>query len=201
MAVIVKVQAIWEGFQGAPGYTNWYGLSDGDAAAAANALAPRMRTFFDAIKANLPSNATVKVQRLYQVIDSLTGRLTGEANLSADPLVVAGTSGTAYAAPVGAVVNWETGMFNDLGHRVRGRSYLVPLAGCFQNNGSINDPNLLVMQNAATAAIGGTGGLVVFSRPRDAVPEKDIPAHAGVVNTVTGAIIKDKSCVLRSRRD
>jgi hypothetical protein len=201
MAVIVKVQAIWEGFQGAPGYTNWYGLSDGDAAAAANALAPRMRTFFAAIQIYMPTVATVKVQRLYQVIDSLTGHLTGEANLTADPAVVAGGSATAYAAPVGAVVNWETGMFNDLGHRVRGRSYLVPLAGCFQTNGTIQDSNLAAIQAAGTAAIGGLGGLVVYSRPRKADPIKGTPAQAGVVNTVTAAIVKDKACVLRSRRD
>lgn len=201
MAVIVKVQALWEGFQGAPGYSNWYGLSDGDAAAAANALAPRMRTFFEAIKVNIPSNTTVKVQRIYQVLDSLTGHLTSEANLTADPVVTVGTGGGSYAAPTGAVVNWETGAFNDLGHRVRGRTYLVPLCGCFQSNGSIADANLATMQAAATAAIGGAGNLVVFSRPRLADPDKGTPAHAGVVNTVTAAIIKDKACVLRSRRD
>jgi hypothetical protein len=201
MAVIVKVQAIWEGFQGAPGYTNWYGISDGDAAAAANALAPRMRTFFAAMTGVLPSGSSIKVQRLYQVIDSLTGRITAEANLTADPATVNGTQAAAYAAASGAVVSWETGAFNDLGHRVRGRTYLVPLTNTYQSNGTLADVNLTAFQAAATAAIGGTGGLIVYSRPRKANPEKGIPKADGQVNLVTAATVKDKAAVLRSRRD
>jgi len=195
MAVIVKVQARWEGFQGAPGYTNWYGLSDGDAAAAANALAPRMRTFFNALTTYIPSVATVKVQRLYQVLESTNGHLTSEANLSADPAVVQGASGQAYAGPAGAVVNWETGLFNTRGHRIRGRTYLVPLAAAFETNGTLGSAPLTAIQTAATGAIGGLGGLIVWSRPTTK------GGSDGVANTVTAAIVHDKSCILRSRRD
>lgn len=195
MAVIVKVQAQWNGFQGAPGYTNWYGLSDGDAAAAANALGPRMRTFFDAIKAFIPTGTTVKVQRIYQVLDGLNGHLTSEANLTADPAVVTGAGSGNYAAAAGAVVNWETGEFNAAGHRIRGRSYLVPLVGCFDSEGSLGSTALTTIQGAGTAALGGTGGLIVWSRP---TPKG---ASNGVARTVSAAIVHDKACILRSRRD
>lgn len=196
MAVIVKVQARWEGFQGAPGYTNWYGLSDGDAAAAANALAPRMRTFFNAIVAGIPQDANVKVQRLYQVIDGLTGRIQQEASLTADPAVVTGGGTGVYAGPAGAVVNWETGLFNSAGHRIRGRSYIVPLNGtAYENDGSISPTFLTSLQAAATAAVGGLGGLVVWSRPTTK------GGSDGVARTVSAAVVHDRVCILRSRRD
>ncbi len=195
MAVIVKVQAQWQGFQGAPGYTNWYGLSDGDAAAAANALGPRMRTFFDSIKTLLPTGSTVKVQRLYQVINSINGLITAEANLATDPTVAVGSGASGYSAPSGAVVNWETGLFNDKGHRVRGRSYLVPLSGIYDSEGSITSTALSTLQNAATAALGGTGSLGVFSKPTTK------GGTDGVFRTASGAIVHKRACVLRSRRD
>lgn len=202
MAVIVKVQAVWQGFQGAPGYSNWYGLSDGDAAAAANALGPRMRTFFNALVAQIPLGATVKVQRLYQVIDGLTGRITSEAPLTADPAVVTGTGNVSYSAATGAVINWETGQFNDKGHRIRGRTYLVPLVAIFDPQGSISPGGQTLLGNAATAALGGTGSLGVWSRPIIPKDSPDgVPTVPGTFRVATVAVVHDKAAVLKSRRD
>lgn len=196
MATIVRVTAVWSGFQGAPGYTNWYGISDGDAAAAANALGGRMRAFFDAIKAYIPSGADVKVQRTYQVLNDQNGHLTNEAQMSSDPAVVNGGLGAAsqWAAPVGACVNWETGFFNANGRRVRGRTYLVPLGGCFEADGSIGSVALGVIQAAATAALGGTGSLGAWTRPSPGGSDGDF-------NIAISALVKDKAAVLTSRRD
>ena len=196
MAVIVKVRGIWSGMMGAPGYTNWYGLSDGDAAAAANGLGPRMRAFFDAVKAYIPDDASIKVERTYQVINGLNGNITAEGSLTADPAVVAGTATQAYAAPVGACVNWLTGLFNSKGHRIVGRTYLVPLASpAFETNGTLLDTALTAIGAAATAALGGVGGLGVWSRP--SAPG----ANDGVFSSASAAVVHDKACVLRSRRD
>jgi len=195
MATIVKVRAIWTGFQGAPGYTNWHGLSDGDAAAAAAALAGRMRTFFDGMKVGLPTGCTVQVQRTYQVLDSTTGRIGSEGTLAANPAAVAGTVAGAYSVVTGAVVNWETGKYNDAGHRIRGRTYLVPLTNIYDTNGTLNDPSLTLMSGVATAAIGGLGNLIVYSRPTTK------GGSDGHVETVVAATIHDKACVLSSRRD
>lgn len=195
MAVIVKVQAQWQGFQGAPGYTNWYGLSDGDAVAAANALGPRMRAFFAAIGIYIPSGASVKVQRTYQVLNSVTGAITSESALSADPAAVNGTGSGSYSAASGAVVNWETGLFNDAGHRIRGRTYLVPLAAVYNTDGGLSPSAITTIGNAATAALGGTGGLGVFSRPH---PKG---AGNGTFRTATAGVIHNKASVLRTRRD
>jgi hypothetical protein len=201
MAVIVKLQAIWNGFQGAPGYTNWYGLSDGDAVAAAAALGARMRTFLNTLAGSVPVGSTIKVQRAYQVLDSITGRITTEANLASDPTVVTGSGAGAYSGASGAVVTWETGAFNDLGHRVRARSYLVPLTGIYDTEGTLSSAFLTSLTTAATAAVGGTGGLICFSRPVKADATKGIAARVGAVNVVTAAMVKDKAAILRSRRD
>jgi hypothetical protein len=195
MAVIVKVQTQWNGFQGAPGYTNWYGLSDGDAAAAANALGPRMRTFFEAVKTYVPTGVTLKVQRTYQVLDSITGRLTAETNLTLDPAVTTGTAATTYNGAGGAVVNWETGLFNNAGHRVRGRTYLVPLAGCYDTDGSLSSAFITAVVAAANASLGGTGSLGVYSRPTTK------GGTDGVFRTAQASSVHDKGAVLRSRRD
>lgn len=197
MAVIVRVQAVWSGFQGAPGWTTWYGLSDGDAGAAANALAGRMHGLFDVCRGLLPNNTMVKVSRTYQVIDSVTGHIQAEANTATDRPVVDATGPAGYAAPSGAVINWETGAFNDAGHRLRGRTYLVPMAGAFDVDGTLTDAAFSGLVSAATACVGGLGNLVVYSRPRTYGGSD----HPGEVNTVTSASVKDKACILRSRRD
>lgn len=195
MAVIVKVQSQWNNFQGAPGYTNWYGLSDGDAVAAANALGPRMRSFFFALAALLPTGVTVQVQRTYQVVDGITGAITSEGSLTAQPAGITGTGGTAYSAASGAVVNWETGLFNNAGHKIRGRSYLVPLTGCYDTDGSLSQAAITTLSNAAVGALGGTGSLGVWSRPPQGTHT------GGVFRTASAASVHDKACILRSRRD
>ena len=194
MATIVRLQAVWTGFSGAPGYTHWYGISDGDAAAAANALGTRMRTFFDSIKAYIPSGADVKVQRLYQVLNDVNGNLTSEGNLSADPTVVVGTGSGAYAGPAGVCVNWETGTFNANGRRIRGRTYLVPLAAFTETDGTVAATPLGAITAAATAALGGTGSLGVWTRPSPGGSD-------GTFNIAISALVRDKVAVLTSRRD
>lgn len=204
MAVIVKVQALWSGFQGAPGYTNWFGLSDGDSAAAAQALANRMRTFLNVFAAFIPTGATVKVQRTYQVLESVSGHVTAEASLGTDPAVVTGGSAVAYNGAGGAVVSWNTGAYNAAGHKVRGRTYLVPLSNCYDAQGTLAQTFQDATQAAATAAVGGLGNLIVYSRPRDTHDKVTgaVTGHLdGQVNTVISALVKDKAAILRSRRD
>ena len=194
MATLVKVQAQWTGFQGAPGYTNWYGLSDGDAQAAADALGPRMRTFFNALVALIPDDASIKVQRTYQVVNSINGNITSEAQLTADPTIVVGTSNAGWAGPAGAGVTWDTGAFNSKGHRIRARTYLVPLTGsAFDTNGVVISTAVTTIQNAANAALGGTGSLGAFTRP--SAPG----ANDGQFNIAIAALVRNHVYVLRTR--
>lgn len=195
MVNIVRVQAVWTGFQGAPGYTSWYGEAGSDAAASAGALSTRMRAFFNSLAAFIPSGVEVKVQRLYQVLEASNGVLLSEGNVASDPAVVVGTNSGNYAGSSGAAINWETGTFNANGRRIRGRTYLVPLGpSSLDNDGTISPALVTGLTAAGAAALGGTGSLGVWTRP-------SAGGSDGAFTVASTATVKDKSAVLRSRRD
>jgi hypothetical protein len=91
-------------------------------------------------------------------------------------------------------VNWNTGVFNDKGHRIRGRSYLVPLATvAFGSNGGPNNTVSTNISSAANSLVTGLIPMVVVSRTK---------AGAYVaITSVTAAQIGPKAAVLTSRRD
>jgi len=94
-------------------------------------------------------------------------------------------------------VNWRTNQIRN-GRRVRGRSFLVPLAGsAFEGNGTLSASTLTSLKSAAdtlrTAA--GTTQLGVYARPTT----KD--ATDGLWAQVTANTVPDMGAVLRSRRD
>ena len=106
---------------------------------------------------------------------------------------VSGTSGGVYAAPAGARVDWETGMILG-GRRVRGRSYIVPIAGDqFDADGTIASDFITTVGGYATTmrtALAAAGAaLVVWSKVNEAI------------EPVVGQTIKDKAAILSSRRD
>lgn len=196
MSVMVRIQTIWSGYQGAPGYTNMYFLSDGDAAAAANAAGPRVRTFWDSIKALINVDVLLDVQRAYQVIESTNGNITADGLLTASPAQVVGTGTGTYAAPVGAAISWETGLYNSSGHKIRGRSYIVPLnGGAMQNDGTLADATITTLESAAATLVGTSPVLLVWTRPSTPT------SSDGTARTVFSAAVHDRAAVLRSRRD
>lgn len=187
MPDIKKAQAIWTGFNGAPGYTTLY------FGTASVTIAAQMRVFFDAIKALLPSIVTIQVQSTGLTVDIATGAATGTWTEAAVTPVVGTTAGV-YSAPSGAVVDWLTPSFIN-GRRLRGRSFIVPMASAsYQNDGSILGTSLTILQNAASAFVAASAvDFVVWKRPVDGA--------GGVAVAVTSAIVPDKAVVLRSRRD
>lgn len=196
MADLIRIQAVWQGFQGAPGYTNLYFIRTGGLQSDADAAGTRTRAFFEAIKALMNVEYTVKVQRLVQGLDSASGNMFAEFDQTTDPAITTPTGTGAYSTPTGVVVNWLTGQFNSLGHRVIGRTFLVPMnGGCFQNDGSVLDSALTTITTAALALGVGTPNLGVWTRP--STPS----ATDGVARPVTGVRVPDKAAVLKSRRD
>ena len=148
-----------------------------------------MRTFLSSFSTYLPTAVNISFEGLAQLFDD-AGHLTQEISVT-PPSSIAGSGGTSWAAPVGAVVNWETGVFNAKGHRIRGRTYLVPLSStAYDAQGTLGSAVI-------TAIAGGANplatSLVVVSRN----------AAGDVTGTtpVSAALIPDKACVLRSRRD
>jgi hypothetical protein len=193
-----RVRVGWTGFPGAPGVSTFYFL-DGSSALGG------LHAFFSDLLFALPTDVNVQVENTGDAILAATGALVGSWAGTAQT-VLTGTQAGAYAAPVGAVVDWFTGAILD-SHRVRGRTFLVPLAGnTYQDDGSIFDSTRIALQGAAESFRSGqASNFVIWHRPFAGSPAVGTrparPAHDGDYAAVTSAVVPDKACVLRSRRD
>jgi len=199
MAEILKVVANWSGFVGAPGYTNFY-FRDFSAGAPDQAMADgavaKADAFFDAWVTYLPNTVTILVSPTVEVIEETTGTLTGFFTTSPDT-TRAGTVAGTYSAASGAVCNWYTNGIRN-GRRIKGRTFMVPLAGnAFDAAGSIDNTKLGAMRLAATNFISATGAgdLGVWARPTSP------GASDGIWYAASAATVPDMAAVLRSRRD
>lgn len=198
MAIINRVRVTLTGFQGGPGMSTFYCLDPAT-------FLPLLRVFYDTIKDDFPSVVTINFPSSGDILDSVSGQLTGTWVATA-PALVQGVYTGAYSAPTGAVVNWATGSIIN-GHRVVGRTFLVPMGGTvFENDGTINPAARNGMAAAAAALIASaSSNFVIWSRPRAAVPsppvKAPVTARAGGHVPVTGYLVPDLAAVLRSRRD
>jgi hypothetical protein len=200
MAGILKVKVRWSGFVGGPGYSNFYFRDFADSeptAQQATDAAARVRTFFNDIRSHFPAAMSWNVLSDVEVIEETTGTMTTVHNITAPLVVLGGAAAAPYSAATGSVVTWRTpGVRN--GRRVRGRTFLVPLANnAYDNDGTMGATPLATIQTAANALAAGTGtpDLGIWSRPTG-------PGAAdGAWHAVNAATVPDKVAVLRSRRD
>jgi hypothetical protein len=200
MADVFTVSAVWNGFIGAPGYTrSRFQLlaTQGEIDVAVN----KLRSFFVAIQAYISVGHSVKVQQTVMVHDMGTGLLLGEQLATSDPAVVNGTSSTAnWSGGVGAYVSWKTATIFD-GRRVQGRTYLVPLRGTADVDGTLLNAAKTTLQAAADVFITGATSPVVWAKQWDhSNPDKPHQV-GGALAPITQAIVPDKTGILRSRRD
>lgn len=193
-----RVTANWQGFPGAPGYSNFYfssGLIDGGLFGdEAQLLANRVRNAFNEIVTMLPNNVSISIDPEVPMIDSDTG-MAQSYNTIEPPEPVVATGDRAYAGPAGAVITWRTGDLRN-GRRIRGRTFLVPMSSfVFDTDGTLSSSRFEFLREFADTLIGGPGtaDLGVWSRP--------VNGSGGVFATVTGYTIPDLAAVLRSRRD
>lgn len=204
MTELMRVKARWSGFTGGPGYTvlhfRDFGSGDGGggpvAESAVNPALDRAYLFFDALRPQLPAEVRIQVEAEVDVIEDTTGDLV-RSYAGTTPLLVGGSGAGSYSAAVGAVVNWRTGGVRN-GRRVRGRSFLVPLAGgAFGTNGALVPSVQALIQTAASALANPSGSpdLCVYARPSSA------GATDGSAFVVTSATVPSLGAVLRSRRD
>lgn len=186
MVNIHRVRVALSGFPGGPGVSTFY-ATDGAAL-----LAP-LRAFYQSRRPNFPTDVTFHFESVGDIIDPLTGNLTGTWT-GTDPGDVVGTDSGIYSAPSGLVVTWLTGDVLD-GRRLRGRTFMVPLAGdCYDLTGSIAAAVL-------TAWLGDAAALVAASTPNFVVWHRPGAGHAGGYSAVIGSSIADKAAILTSRRD
>jgi hypothetical protein len=199
MADIARVTINWTGFIGAPGYTNLYfrNATPGiiDQAVVDNAVT-KVDNWISGFQTRIPTTVTCQTDPTVEVIDDTNGQLQEFMNATVGaPRVGTGTGN--YSAAAGAVCNWYTGGIRN-GRRIRGRSFLVPLAGsALGPNGTLDDANLTALRTNTTTFTAATGAarLVVWGRP-------STPGGTdGVSAEVISFTIPDKTAVLTSRRD
>lgn len=183
---IQRERVHWTGFTGAPGVNTLFYATGADPA-------PDLFTFFNAIKALLPTSVTVNYDFEGDTLDETTGSLNGSWS-GTTGAGVSGTTSALYAGPVGAVAILRTGTIVGK-RRLLGRMFLVPLVtDAYQSDGTIATSALGTLQTAAAAWHGSTSGadLRVWHRPT--------PGHAGSAAAVTSIVVSDLAAVLRSRR-
>lgn len=193
---VYRMTMRWQGFSGAPGFTNLYFNFLGDPTQAdIDATGVNVKAFFEGVKTFIPSTVTVSYPGIMDRLTTGTGDLEAEINMA----VQTATTGTGvgnFSSAVGACVNWTT-VAIVRGRRVRGRTFLVPLvSGAFQTDGTLGDTARTTMLAAANAFVAEPDGLnlAVWSRPT-------VAGNDGQSGEVVAASITDKTAVLRSRRD
>lgn len=198
MAVIARIRTQLSGFIGAPGVSTMYFLDPIGAQAA-------VKQFWTDIVYQMPDVLVATVDITGDYFEATTGDITGTWNQGVSA-ALSGTDPSSYSAPSGATVRWNTaGIVNS--RRVRGRTFLVPLAGSqYQPDGTISSFALPLLQAPAASLVNAIpGNMVVWSRPfagRAATASLPaIPARLGSHHVVTGSSVRDVVAVLRSRRD
>jgi len=201
---ILRATAQWSGFPGAPGYSNFHFTVDGgffdggllgdEAEAAATAAFERVAAAFNNWRDVCPGIVSFSLAPEAIILDSDTGETLGAVPRGA--VAINQPTGTgAYSGPSGAVINWNTADYR-AGRRIRGRTFVVPLANtAYDANGTLTTAALGALRTGANKLVGDAGGpeFGVWSRPRG--------GSGGVFATVVGASVPDKAAVLRSRRD
>ena len=198
MTSLNRARVALSGFVGAPGVATFYFL---DVATAVESL----HTLWTALVVDMPSGATAQVESTGDIIESTTGVITGAWGGTPQTILNA-AGGAAYAPSQGMMIRWTTGTILD-GHRLKGRTFVVPMsADAYIAGGTINP----VHANPAAAAavqfvIEQSASLVVWHRPKFG-PRPVGGGARPVLRTgghglVTGSGVPTKPCSLRSRRD
>lgn len=191
---ITRITAVWSGFRGAPGYSNFHFAGDGTDSLGLDSAAEAVHSFFEAFRIRLPTSVSIQIQPTAEVIDEASGQILGSYDITELDPVTGGTS-SMYSAATGAVVNWNTQAYRN-GRRIRGRTFLVPLtSNSFDSQGDLATETLTSLRNGAEFLASGASVLpfVVWARP--------INGSGGTAEPVRSFNIPDLGAVLRSRRD
>lgn len=193
--MLTQVSAVWTGFSGAPGYTNFHFSGEVDETTVEGPIT-KVRQFFQEVMPQIPPNVQITVESEVTILDESTGALIGYVTNPNGSFSYDGTAAeTSYSAASGAVINWNTDTVNR-GRRVRGRTFLVPLSNkAYEDDGSLNLAALTGLNAGADSIRDPQSGDVfcVWSRPRNGA--------GGTLAPVTSHRASDMAAVLRSRRD
>jgi hypothetical protein len=204
MTVMYKATMTWNGFPGAPGYTNLYATTTDPLLTGAQAFYDGINTWRLTIKTLCTSLVTLSILPTIETINDEDGTLEDVLTVPSPVADVVGTNSGSTTGATGLVVDWlTTGAV--FGRRRQGRTFLVPMAAAaLDPDGSPSSAVLTSHRSAAaTYAAGGAFHPCVWVRPKYVKPATTPPTlvHAGQAVPITGSRIPDLAAVLRSRRD
>ena len=195
MPLIMRYKLTWALPSGGPGVTTLFAMPDtteqvfADGARAFMSDALQVATAHDA----LPTGCSIQGDSIVDNIEVTDGTLASAVPVTA-PVVINGNATGSYSAPSGAVITWLTGLVHQ-GRRVRGRTFLVPIANQqLDTNGTLGSAFLTNLRTAAAAYIATAVNPCIWARP-------DPGTTNGAAFTVAAASVADKVAVLTSRRD
>ena len=199
---VAIVRANWSGTSGGPGLTQLAMFTGGGGAwssSNAQSAVDAVRAWFLGLASYLPNEVSIQVQPAVDQYDQATGELTDTVTAGTAPATVTGSSTGNYTGGAGFKLTWETNSIRN-GRRVRGRTYIVPAGGnVYDNDGTILatvSTDIITKSNTLLSTLSGAGlGLVVWSRPT-ALGSTD-----GAITAVQTPVLKDKTAILRGRRD
>ena len=194
-----RVRVSWQNWPGAPGVsTFYYGTSLGSLPT--QAQIDGIRTFFNTLSSYIPSGLTINVPNSGDQLNWVDGKLTGTWSVPTAPATVTGSGTGNYAGNAGAVIHWlTTDVVN--GHRVRGRTFIVPLVSTvYDTGGSLSTTFISALNTAGTTLVGlADGPPAVWARPftdkNGIKPHRDGSAHQ-----VSSTRVPDLAVSQRSRR-
>ena len=143
-------------------------------------------------KASFPAGVTWSIENTGDLIDVETGALSGSwtdgSNFS-----TSGTAAGSYSSGVGCRVRWATAGISGK-RRVRGSTFLVPLAGAsYDTDGTIGASTLTSLNTAwGSLFTNSEGNLMIYTRP--------VAGVGGRAHAATGMTIPDRVSWLRTRR-
>lgn len=183
----------WFGGSGLPGFSNFY-FNLTPSQVNADSAVQATSNFADAIHFYLPSGVSTQASLTAESIDPANGDLLASYTAVVTAPIWAGSITGPYSAAAGAVINWRTAGIHR-GHRVRGRTFIVPAGDTvFTNGGVVASGAQAALTTAGQAMV--TAGLGVWARPKGPPP-----VVAGAIYAATAASVPTKGAILRSRRD
>jgi hypothetical protein len=191
---VMRYTVRWNGFTGAPGFTNLHFLFGSETLAERDDSASAVRALFVAMQTYMPTGVNVTFPTEVDIFDEESGSLISTLPVSS-LATVSGTGSTAYSSVTGGVISWGTNVIIN-GRRLRGRTFMVPLGSTFYTtDGTPIESARTAIATAAATFIANSGGppFGVWSRPK--------VDQVGVLGVATTASVPDKAAVLKSRRD
>lgn len=195
--LIMRHRWTWTGFQGAPGYSTFYGLGT-----STQQFVDGIRTFLQAglgsASGFLPTGVQIVADTSVDIIQDSDGHLDSTQAITPPSNVIGGAAAT-FGSPMGVCITWTTGGIavgpGGRPRRVRGRTFFVPASGAaFESDGTPKASNLTSLNSAAATYIAGSWNPCVWHRPWGPTPNN------GSSHRITGGTAADRAAILTSRR-